>query len=546
MISATSSNATVYEAVAAAARRWPDRPFLNVLDETAEIYAVPAGEMTYGAVFEEVERHRSAYQAAGYGPGMRVMLLLENRPAFFLHWFALNGLGISVVPVNPDLRSAELEYMAGHSHPVLAIAIASRIADLAGASKASGVGFPVIAPDEAPPAISEAMHARALAVAEDAVSREAALLYTSGTTGQPKGCVLSNRYFLHAGEWYANAGGLCEMRRDGERMITPLPIFHMNAMAYSLMAMITVGGCLTALDRFHPRSWWQNVRDSRATSLHYLGVMPSILMNAEPGADDRTHSVRFGFGAGIDPKLHLPFEERFGFPLIEAWAMTETGAGAVIAAHREPRKPGTSCLGRPDPDVETRIVNEAGGEAGPNEPGELLVRHAGNDPRYGFFSEYYRNPEATAEAWEGGWFHTGDIVARDEEGMFFFVDRKKNVIRRSGENIAAVEVESVLMRHPDIQGAAVAAAPDPVRGDEVFACLVVAGERSPATARSIVEWCLKQMAYYKAPGYIAFVDALPLTSTQKIQRGVLKGLVTELLDDPATVNTCSMKKRNAK
>lgn len=225
--------------------------------------------------------------------------------------------------------------------------------------------------------------------------------------------------------------------------------------------------------------------------------------------------------------------------------MTETGAGAVIAANREPRKRGTNCLGRPGPEIEALILTEAGTPAGPGEPGELLVRHAGDDPRFGFFTEYYRNEEATAEAWQDGWFHTGDIVARDADGLFFFVDRKKNVIRRSGENIAAVEVESILMQHPEIRAAAVAAAPDALRGDEVFACLVVEGERSEARARAIVEWCLKRVAYYKVPGYVAFVDALPLTSTQKIQRGELKSLVARLLDDPATVDTCVMKKRQA-
>jgi acyl-CoA synthetase (AMP-forming)/AMP-acid ligase II len=133
---------------------------------------------------------------------------------------------------------------------------------------------------------------------------EAALLYTSGTTGNPKGCILTNTYFLEAGRWYAEAGGLCALTPNGERMITPLPIFHMNAMAYSFMAMVAVGGCLTVLDRFHPSSWWRSVRESGATCLHYLGVMPSMLMGAPEEPADRDHSVRFGFGAGVDPKLH--------------------------------------------------------------------------------------------------------------------------------------------------------------------------------------------------------------------------------------------------
>ncbi len=544
MTAETPPHETVFAAFEASARRWPDRPFLCVLEETADVYGIPAGEMSYGAALTQIDRLRAAYHAAGYRQGMRVMLLMENRPAFFLHWFALNALGLSVVPVNPDLRSSELEYMAGHSRPVLAVAIAARVGDLEEASKASDVNFPVMTPDAQPPRLMDAFSSQSAGTGTP-LHREAAMLYTSGTTGKPKGCVLSNIYFLHSGRWYAQSGGICAMNEDGERMITPLPIFHMNAMAYSLMAMVTVGGCLIALDRFHPRTWWKSVRDSRATCLHYLGVMPSMLMKAEPTPKDREHCVRFGFGAGIDAKLHGPFEERFGIPLVEGWAMTETGAGAVIVANHEPRKRGTNCLGRPGPDIEARVVSEDGADAAPGEPGELLVRHAGEDPRFGFFSEYHANPEATAEAWEGGWFHTGDIVMRDADGDFFFVDRKKNVIRRSGENIAAVEVESVLMQHPDIKAAAVAAAPDEMRGDEVFACLVVDGERSEARARAIAEWCLSRVAYYKVPGYIAFVDALPLTSTQKIQRGELKTLVQQLLEEPSTVDTRAMKKRQA-
>lgn len=536
-------HATVFEALQHAARQWPERPFLNVLPETAAIYAIAAGETGYRDAFDDVCRLRDAYSLSGYTEGMRVLLLMENRPAFFLHWLALNALGASVVPVNPDLQSSELDYIAGHAQPALAVAIPSRIADLERASAASGAGFEVVAPDGAPPPPGACgISAR---TGLEPLRREAAMLYTSGTTGKPKGCVLSNLYFLHAGRWYAGAGGICALKEDGERMITPLPIFHMNAMAYSLMAMLTVGGCLTVLDRFHPRSWWASVRQSRATCLHYLGVMPSMLMKAEPSDEDCAHSVRFGFGAGIDPKLHIPFEERFGIPLVEAWAMTETGAGAVIAANAEPRKRGTSCLGRPGPEIEVRIVREDGAEAGRGKPGELLVRHAGGDPRFGFFSEYHANPEATAEAWAGGWFHTGDIVRRDADGDFTFVDRRKNVIRRSGENIAAVEVESILMQHPDIRAAAVAAVPDALRGDEVFACLVVEGDRSERRAQAIVAWCLGRAAYYKAPGYVAFVDGLPLTSTQKIQRAELKALAARLVELPETIDTRAMKKRQA-
>jgi acyl-CoA synthetase (AMP-forming)/AMP-acid ligase II len=529
---------SVDAAVRSAARRWPDRPFLNVLPETADVYGIPAGAITYGDAVAEVDRLAAAYAAADYG-GARVLLLLENRPAFFLYLLALNRIGAVAVPVNPDLRAAELAYLAAHAEPALAVAIPSRIADLEAAAREAGAAFPVVPPDAAPPP------ARApVDPVVPAADTPAAMLYTSGTTGRPKGCILSNRYFLHAGRWYAAAGGLCALSTDGERMLTPLPIFHMNAMVCSFMAMVEVGGALTVLDRFHPRTWWDSVRGSEATAVHYLGVMPTLLMKAPPSPADRDHAVRFGFGAGVDPNIHAAFEERFGFPLVEAWAMTETGLGAVLCANRTPRKVGASCLGRPEGGVEARVVAEDGRDAAPGEPGELLVRHAGPDPRHGFFTAYFRDPEATAGAWEGGWFHTGDIVRRDADGDFTFVDRKKNVIRRSGENIAAVEVEGLLLEHPEVRAAAVTAVPDTVRGDEVFACLVVDGERTAARARALVEWALGRMAYYKAPGWVAFVDALPLTATQKISRGELKSLAVRLVEHGA-FDTRDLKKRQA-
>ena len=531
---------TVYARFCETALRRGEAGFLNVLPETAAIYGIAAGEISYRAMLDRVEHWRSAFARRGYGEGHRVGLLLQNRPVFIELWFALNALGVSVVPINPDLRMSELEYIISHSEMNAAFVLAERRTEVETAARQAGRAIAaVIDTDAVPPPFGGA-----LAATSGDGATECALLYTSGTTGQPKGCVLTNIYFLHSGNWYRDVGGLCGLKAEGERMITPLPLFHMNAMAVSLMAMLSVGGSLTMLDRFHPRSWWKSVRDSRATCLHYLGVMPSMLMSAPEAEQDRAHTVRFGFGAGVDKLLHAPFEQRFGFPLIEAWAMTETGSGGVIAANVEPRKIGSSCFGRPAAEVDVRIVDESGNEAAVGVPGELLVRRAGADPRYGFFGEYLKDPEATAEAWAGGWLHTGDIVSRDADGDLHFVDRKKNVIRRSGENIAAVEVESVLNRHPAIRQAAVAATPDQVRGDEVAAVIISAQAGADrALAEDVVRWSLEQMAYYKAPGWICFVDSLPLTATEKIQRGGLKDYVAKLMRDGAFHDLRELKKR---
>ncbi len=558
---------TVAAGFADTAKHFPEHPVIDVLEETAEIYGMAAGALSYAALSERVFYLYDAYHSAGYVHGDRVGLLLENRPAFLEHWLALNTLGVSVVPMSSEMRVAELSYLIAHSEIVLAVALPSHHERVREAAAREGCALNIIAVGDAIPSrLSRPEHAEADAASArrlPGLETECALLYTSGTTGQPKGCILSNEYFLFAGGWYLDLGGLCEIHEGRDRLITPLPLNHMNAMACSTMAMLLSGGCTVLVDRFHPKTWWTSVRDSRATILHYLGVMPSMLMLDAATPDDQKHQIRFGFGAGVDKRLHQPFEERFGFPLVEGWAMTETGVAACIIAHQEPRYVGTSCFGKPGSDIEVRIVDDEERDVVPGQPGQLWVRRAGDRPDLGFFDRYLKDPQATAKAWEHGWFHTGDVVQADELTYLYFIDRKKNVIRRSGENISAVEVETVLRRHPAVKDVAVAATPDKVRGDEVLACVILKDEslqldarndaesehvlaQMRALAQELTQHCLKELAYFKAPGWVAFVPALPLTLTQKVQRGELKNLAMNLPGQAHCFDTSSLKKREAR
>lgn len=535
---------TVHQRFTATAAQAPGDDFLQLEAVTAAAYGLAPHTVSWRQAAQQVQALCQAFADAGYGHGHRVGLLLENRPDFLLHWLALNALGVSVVPIHADLRSVELQYLIGHSEIGLAVTLPGREQDLRAAADKAGVPFATLVPGGAVPAARTPAPAAGVAPGADT---ECALLYTSGTTGRPKGCRLSNAYFLRAGEWYAGLDGVCSVRPGRERIITPLPLNHVNAMAFSAMVVITAGGCLVQLDRFHPGTWWQSVRDTRATIVHYLGVMPAMLLSAAPRAEDRQHQVRWGFGAGVDKKNHAPFEQRFGFALVEAWAMTETGAAACIMANHEPRHVGTSCFGRPEAFVELQLLGDDGQPAPVGTPGELLVRSAGPDPRRHFFSGYLKDEQATAEAWADGWFHTGDMVRADDDGRLYFVDRKKNVIRRSGENISAVEVESVLNQHPLVKASAVAAAPDTLRGDEVLACIVlhepVGADRHADIAADLVRHALDQLAYHKAPGWVAFVDALPLTPSQKIQRGELRVLAQQLPGQAQCIDTRALKKR---
>ncbi|MEP4191471.1 MAG: AMP-binding protein, partial [Sneathiella sp.] len=518
-----------YEAFCKTTSSFPDHAFLCVPPLKGRVYYADGTEFTYRQSAEQIEKMRCLYEAAGYGKGHRVAFLLENRPEYVFHLIALNALGASCVPINPDYRHDEILYQLEHSEADLVISIESRIADLEAVAATRSELLPVACETDFFKGVPSPARGRQ-AEASDLMT-EASLLYTSGTTGRPKGCILTNDYHLTAGRWYAELGGLVDVRPGQERLYNPLPLFHMNAAVVSLGCMMMTGGCLIIPDRFHPSSWWQEIKDSRATIIHYLGVVPPMLLNQPPSDLDISHSVRFGIGAGVEPELHDVFEERYGFPLLEVWGMTETGR--IFAVNSEPRQIETRAFGRPFKDFEARIVDEQDKERPRGEAGELVVRSSGSDPRRGFFAGYLKNAEATDEAWIGGWFHTGDTVIQDESGMLYFVDRKKNIIRRSGENIAAAEVEAVLQAHPFVAQVAVIAAKDEVREEEVMACIVLmdGAEASEESARQIFAWADERLAYYKPPGWVLFLESLPTTGTQKIQ----KAQIFESGTDPRTL-----------
>ncbi len=535
---------TVFDAFSASAEASPDNAFLCIPPLAGRDYHPDGAEFSYTEARRIVLGLKSAYRAAGYGHGHRVALLLENRPEFLFHYLALNALGVSIVPVNPDYRHQEMLYQMDHSEADLAVSIGARVEDLERVADDREKPLPVVDAEAWP----EALPRPGPPPHNTPPGRmsECALLYTSGTTGKPKGCILSNFYFLNAGRWYAGIGGITSVEPGRERLINPLPLFHMNNLGICATVMMLSGGCLIVPDRFHPKSWWRDVATTRATIMHYLGVMPPLLLNLPETSDERGHSLRFAFGAGIEPALHRVFEERFGFPLIEGWGMTETGR--ITAAAEEPRQVDTRAMGRPREGLEALVVDDDDQPVAAGVDGELLVRCTVDEPRRGFFSGYLKNEQATAEAWRGGWFHTGDVVRQSEDGMIFFVDRKKNIIRRSGENIAAAEVEAVLQANDRVAQVAVIAVPDKLREEEVMACVVLmpeteATEGGEAAARALVEWCNERLAYFKVPGWVLFVDSLPTTGTQKVQKTQLFAEGEDPRRRPGAIDLRGLKKR---
>ena len=512
---------TLYHTLCDTVASYPDRAAYCVPPMKGRSYHPDGWEITWGQVLEGVEAKKNVYAKAGVGHGHRVAILFEQRPEFFFHYYALNALGAGIVPINPDYRIEEIKYVIEHSEATLAVCVDARLAELVSIANSISTNLEVVSfdsfPDELPLMPAAPRHD------EPDADTEAALLYTSGTTGRPKGCILTNEYFHTFGESYFYAGGRLGFREEGERLYNPLPLHHANCLSISTPAMLMSGGCVIFPDRFHASTWWKDLVATKATAVQFQGIIPNILLKLPEESEERQHQVRFALCAGIEPSHHEVFEKRFGFPVVEMWAMSETGR--IITDNFEPRKIQTRSFGKESQWVEARVFDENDNELSPGNPGELVIRSNGAEPRQGFFSGYLKNEEATEEAWKNGWFHTGDAVIQDEEGFFYFLDRKKNIIRRSGENIAAAEVEACLTAHERVKQVAVIAAPAEVREEEVMACVVakfpedVNGTEGQAKfANELFDWCYERIAYFKAPGWVLFMDTLPLVTSAKVQK----------------------------
>ncbi|MEM8975033.1 MAG: AMP-binding protein [Pseudomonadota bacterium] len=533
---------TISQVLDAAVVQFGSDPMLVVPPDPERGYDRDGRTISYAEAGKIVDRYAGILRDAGYGYGHRIAVLLENRPENLLIKLACAKLGISWVPVNPDYRPAEIAYLLQDSDAELAISTSGRAELMRDGISESGCEVPLeifesdlagVTAARRPPPIRANVHGLT----------EASLLYTSGTTGRPKGCILSQEYELMVGQWYANRGGLATIEERVERVYNPLPLFHLNAGIVSFFGIVLTGNCQVIPERFSRTRWWSEIRESEATIIHYLGVVIPVIMNEPSGPQDRSHKVKFGFGAGLEPSIHGEFEERFGFPLIEGWGMTEMCR--ILITKEEPRHIDTRAMGRPQPGLEVRVVDGDDKDVPLGEPGEMVVRHSAASPRLGAYSGYLNKPDATDEAWRNGWFHTGDTVSQDESGMLYFVDRKKNIIRRSGENIAAAEIEACIQGIDAVAQVAVLAIEDELRDEEVYACIVLSAGQTPSeqTARSIFDQSYAQLAYYKPPGWVSFVDQLPVTGTQKIQKHMIFAEGEDPFARPNTYDFRDLKKR---
>lgn len=485
------------------AARFPERPFLYFEDAAGG----RGGPWTWRDFDRDANRAAHLLLARGLRPGDHFNLHLGNCPEFLLFWMAAAKTGTVMVPTNPVSTAAEMEYILVHSEARLSITEAQYaepvrairpecpgLLDVIECGPAGSVldGLPDTAPD--------------CRVTSGAV---VSMQYTSGTTSRPKGVLLTHANYLYGGEAMAKA-----MRVSPEdRHLVVLPLFHAGAQLHAVLPMLLAGGSVALLERFSASRFVEQAIGYEAT-LAALFAAPIRMLLAQPPSprDGQTRLRAASYAQNITPEQWTEWHARFGVRLMQIWGMTETMSLPLVHPLDLPPRP--LAMGMPVLGYECKVIDERGREAPPGTVGELVVSGI---PGVTLMKGYWKNEEATAQALRDGWLHTGDNAYMDTDGWFFFVDRKKDMIKRAGENVSASEVEETLKRHPAVFDAAVVGVPDPVR-DQAIKAYVIVKEGAAATDRELLAWCRERLSAFKVPEIIERRESFPRTSVGKIQK----------------------------
>ncbi|MFJ3026580.1 ATP-dependent acyl-CoA ligase [Streptomyces tendae] len=472
-------------------------------------------QRTAAQMLERVAVAGGLLRRHGVERGDRVALMASNRVELLDLILGCAWIGAVAVPINTAARGEQLHHILTNSqaellvleHPFLAqvealpsTAELRQIWLLDEDEVVSVLPVPVdLIPDDG----------RAVEPVAVGPGHPAVILYTSGTTGVSKGVVCPHAQFYW---WGRNVTAQLGITSD-DVLHTCLPLFHTNALNAFSQALVS-GAQYVIGPRFSASRFWSDVTASGATCTYLLGAMISILASRPPGEHDRAHRVTAALAPATPAGLLREFEERFGVVLIDGYGSTETNA--VISASRTEQRPGF--VGLLQEGFSARVVDENGLDVPPGTPGELLLR---SEQPFAFASGYHRMHEATVAAWQDLWFHTGDRMVIEADGWIRFVDRIKDVIRRRGENISSVEVESVLAQHPGVRDVAVYAVDSELGEDEVMAA-VVPVEGQKIDFAELVSFCEPRLAYYAIPRFVALCPELPLTENGKVRKTVLR------------------------
>jgi crotonobetaine/carnitine-CoA ligase len=479
--------------------------------------------LSYAQVDETADRVARSFAERGVDKEDKVCIMLPNCPEFLFCTFGLARLGTVEVPINTAYKGQFLRYVIEDSEAeVLVIheqwldrleAVADELPRLRRVivhAPSSGIGLPERIGDAAVEPYKRLLESEARrSEVEVRHSDTLAIMYTSGTTGRSKGVMVSNCHALtFAYDWIKACA--YETR---DVLYTPLPLFHSIAHTLGVFPVLLTGSEIAIVERFSASQFWDDVRRFEATVSHGIFGMVPILLNQEPTERDKDHRLKtFYIGPSV---ANDAFEERFGAKVVEVYGATETGI--VTAAPYGENRAGSCGMENSD-SFEVRVFDDDDNEVGVGEVGEIVVR-----PRVPFamMSGYYNMPEATVTSCRNLWFHTGDYGRKDEDGYFFFVDRKKDAIRRRGENISSFEVERAVNSHLAVLESAAIAVPSELNEDEVKVCVVLKRGQTLG-ARELVEYLNEELPYFMVPRYVEFVDVLPKTPNEKVEKYKLR------------------------
>jgi long-chain acyl-CoA synthetase len=471
-----------------------------------EAVAVRLGELalTYAELEQRAARLAALLERRGLGAGDRVGVMLPNVPEFPIAYYGVLRAGGVVVPMNVLLKRREIAFYLEDSGAEVLLAWHGFAAEAREGAAEAGAELVEVEPQGFAELLSE--HEPRPGLAETDAEDTAVLLYTSGTTGKPKGAELTHAN-LHRNAEVASRTA-CTIGQ-GDIALGALPLFHSFGQTVGMNASLMAGATLALVPKFDPGEALATVERERVTHFYGVPTMFGALLHhpGREGFDTSSLRVCLTGGASMPVEVLRGFEAAFECIVLEGYGLSETSPVACFNHPDEERKPGS--IGTPIEGVEMKVVDEDGEEVAQGEVGEIVIR--GHNVMKG----YWRRPEASAEAIRGGWFHSGDLARVDEDGYFFIVDRKKDLIIRGGYNVYPREVEEVLYEHPKIREAAVLGVPDSEWGEEIGAAVVL-HEGEELAAGEVSEYVKGQIAAYKYPRLVWFLDDLPKGPTGKI------------------------------
>ena len=491
-------------------RKDPKKTFLFFEDQ----------EISYQVFQEDVHRAAKWFLRLEIKKGDRVCINLPNCPEFLYIWFGLSYIGGIMVPINVAFKEKEAAYILRHSECVGLVGNEETlritkdlhhdmpflrwVASIDG--KADSPGFLDFSSFKQ----EDGERSDFMELSDNDIS---SIMYTSGTTGPPKGVMVTHRAYVCCGQGYTFWADITNQ----DRLFTCLPLYHANAQYYSTMGSLASGGSLILVNRFSASRFWNQIRQYGATIFNFIGAMVVILMKQPESPLDCQNMVRVAYGTpALDRGLQDRFEERFGLTALAGYALTECPFGTIQPLHGI-RKPKSIGIPRFHPEFENkiRVVNDRGEVVPIGKVGELIIKNPTVTPGY------FRDSDETRKVLRNGWLYTGDNAYQDEDGYFYFVDRKKDVIRRRGENFSSLEIEEVLNAHPKVLESAVIGIPSELSDEEIKAYVIPKPEEKIDPAE-IFRWCEGRLARFKIPRYLEIRESFPKTPTHRVEKYKLR------------------------